>query len=86
MAANASLHKQHLILAGETWQPWFYIHEEDGRTTTYSGVMWDVLLHLAKVTLKKWHQKNSLARCLYVNIFIFVFHTETFLSGVRIHI
>ncbi len=31
-----------LVIAAETWKPWFLITEERDNTTTYSGIMWEV--------------------------------------------
>ncbi len=41
---------QHLVIAADTWQPWFLITEEEeesegqegGKSSRYSGIMWEV--------------------------------------------
>ena len=39
-------HVPHLVVAAaaDNWKPWFSIQEGQGGKTTYSGVMWEVIV------------------------------------------
>ncbi len=38
---------RHLLIAADTWQPWFLITQGD-KGLSYSGIMWEVLQHLSQ--------------------------------------
>ena len=45
---SSILNGRHLIVAAETWKPWFEIAERSDGSLAYNGIMLNVLLYLSE--------------------------------------